>query len=60
MLILWYQQRKFINTYLHLRYFKSLKWLIFISKSCIFRLQKHKYDIVNGPLLMQKWPVYIF
>ena len=56
MLICPYQQCKFINTCSHLRYFKSLKWLIFISKSCIFRLQKHKYDIVNGPLLMQKWP----
>ena len=45
---------------LHMKRFKSLKWLIFISKSCIFRLQKHKYDIVNGPLLMQKWPGNIF
>ena len=35
---------------------RTMKWLIFISKSCTFRLQKHKYYIVNGPLLMQKWP----
>lgn len=60
MLIWSYQQRNFINTYLHLRYLWTLKWLIFISKSCTFRLQKHKYDIVNGPLLYQKWPGNIF
>ena len=60
MLIWSYRQRNFINTYSHLRHLKSLKWLIYISKSCTFRLQKHKYDIVNGPLLMQKWPGNIF
>ena len=60
MLIWPYQQRKLINTSLHMKRLKSLKWLIFIPKSCTFRLQKHKYDIVNGPLLMQKWPGNIF
>lgn len=45
---------------LHMKRLRTMKWLIFISKSCIFRLQKHKYDIVNGPLLYQKWPGNIF
>ena len=56
MLIWPYQQRKLINIRLHMKRLRTMKWLIFISKSCTFRLQKHKYDIVNGPLLMQKWP----
>ncbi len=60
MLIWSYQQRKSINIRLHLKHLKTQKLLIFISKSCTFRLQKHKYDIVNGPLLMQKWPGNIF
>lgn len=49
-----------INTRLHMKRLKSLKWLIFIPQSCTFRLQKHKYYIVNGPLLYQKWPGNIF
>lgn len=41
MLILRYQQPDIINKRLHLRHLKSLKVVIFMSKSYTFRLQKH-------------------